>query len=952
MYGKMEHKRLNLIIAGGVFLISFIVLFLTTQSSVPFWDCSESSAAASLLQVPHPPGAPFHTLLGRIFMMIPFFELGFRMNLLSTLTGALTIALTYLSCVILILKWRGIPKNITDKLLMYGSSAIGALSLSFSDTFWFNAVESEVYAPSLFLLALIVWLALHWSTVSETTERSEKYFLLILYLFGLSVGVHQLSLLAFFSVALIYYFEKYEFTIKSFAIFCGISIAAFLFIYKGILTGLPVLLSGSGGEVVFFILIALILYGIYYSYKNYNGILNFALLAIVMIILGYSTYSIIVIRAGKGLALNQNNPDSFGKLSSYIGREQYGDWPIINFDKTKYDGKLFPRRWTDESYRKERFKNYKSDMDYFIRYQFYNMWFRYLLFNFAGRAGDIQDSPPALFGKADEKWIIGREGAFPNRYFAIPFIIGLLGAVYHLLKDKKLGSVIWVLFIITGFGLMVYQNMQDPQPRERDYFFVGSFYVFAIWIGLGMAAIFELLEKKISFINNNKNVFAGILCIGAIAIPGNMLYQNYYDHNRHNNYLAWDFAYNMLQSCPKDAILFTNGDNDTFPVWYLQDAEGIRRDVRLVNLSLVNMSWYALQLKNDTPYGAKKVPISLTDQEIDQNNRKFHEWEKSKVVNIPVPKKVFKRFLNEELKNQGEFKSLLSYSMEHYDDTSKYPANISFNVKSYYALSDRSGKTHHGIRTQDVMIMDIIRTNNWERPICFAISNTTDTRIGLDTYLRNEGLVYRLTPFNLNTRYEYINPKLVYDQLMNEPEEYSKEYKPGLKFRQLNNPGLYLDEPAMRLAQNYRTIFMSLAAYFISYPQDYAKAYEVLKLMEKKLPESTIYFDYRMKYNLLQYYHTLNKKEDFDKLFTSTEKDCLLEIEKDPDNTRNQWNPYNLLIELYQSTGNYDKEMEILNKLKVIYPQNAGLQNRIDEVNRLKNPPKEILKTDSNNNKE
>jgi hypothetical protein len=563
----MDHKKLNRIIAGIVFLISLVVLTITTQSSVPFWDCGEFTAAAYLLQVPHPPGAPLHSLLGHIFLMFPFLEIAFRMNWMSALSGALTVMLTYLSTVILIMLWRGMPKTLTDKLIVYGSSIIGALAFSFSDTFWFNAVESEVYSPSLFLLVLVVWLALHWLTIDDKEERSEKYFLLIAYLFGLSIGVHQLSLLAFFSVALIYYFKKFEFNIKSFIIFSVVCVITFLFIYKGVLTGLPQMLDTSGERAIVIILALGLIFGVYYSFKNDKGWINFACLSILLIVLGYSTYTIIPIRANKGLALNQNNPNTMERFVSFINREQYGDWPIVNFDKTKWDGKLFPRRWTDEGYRVEKFKNYKSDLDYFIRYQLYNMYIRYLFWNFAGRMGDVQDAPPAFFNKTDTKWIESVNNQFPNRYYAIPLLLGLIGAFYHPWRDKKFGFTFWVLFIVTGLGFVIYNNMQEPQPRERDYFYVGSFYVFAVWIGLGIAGILESIEKSVKSPGMRRNIAVGFLSLAFLAVPVNMLYQNFDDHNRSGNYLTWDFAYNMLQSCPKDAILFTVGDNDTFPIW-------------------------------------------------------------------------------------------------------------------------------------------------------------------------------------------------------------------------------------------------------------------------------------------------------------------------------------------------------------------------------------------------
>ena len=935
----MGHKKQNRIVALILFIISLLILTITTQDSVPFWDCGEFTAAAYLLQVPHPPGAPLHSLLGRIFLMIPFYpEIAFRMNFMSALAGALTVLMLYLSSVIIITRWRGIPETIIDKVIVYGSSAIGALTLSFSDTFWFNAVESEVYSPSLFLLAFVVWLALHWWDISDKEERSERYFLLIGYLFGLSIGVHQLSLLAFFTVALIYYFKKYEFSIKSFAIFSFIILIIFAIMYKGIITGIPTMLDTSSERIVFFLIVAIVLYGLYYAQKHSKGLISMGLLFIVLMVIGYSTYTLIVIRAGKGLAMNENNPQNLEKLVSYLSREQYGDYPVINFDKNKWNGKLFPRRWTDEGYRVERFKNYSSDWDYFVRYQFYNMWFRYLLWNFVGRAGDVQDAPFILLGKVDDSWIVGEPGTFfPNRYYAIPFLLGLIGALYHLYKDKKFGFSIWVLFIITGFGLMFYQNMQDPQPRERDYFFVGSFYVYALWVGIGVAAIFEMIEKSKNYIRENKNVLVGLLALFVIIIPGNMLYQNFDDHNRHGNHLAWDFAYNLLQSCPKDAILFTNGDNDTFPIWYIQDVEGVRRDVRLVNLSLINTDWYALQMKNETPYGAKKVPITYSDEQIKDMVIRLHPWDENRQIKIPVPKEVYRKFLEEEYKNiSDDYKTTALALPKNVSDTLNYPDTISFNMKASISMPDRRGIMHYGVRAQELFVLDIILNSNWERPICFSMTCSPETRIGLDSYFRMEGLVYRLTPFKSTSPNEYINPKVVWEHLNNEPQGFSTEPAYGYKFTNLNNPKTYLDENALRLAQNYRSVFTNLASYFINIQQDKEKAEKVIDLMTRKISEETIPLDYRMKYNLVLFYNVMGKKKEFDDMVQKIEDQCLALINKNPMDITGPWNPYRVLMDVYEISKQYDKEIDLLKRVQLYFPEAVDVKNKIAIVQKLK----------------
>jgi hypothetical protein len=923
-----------------VFAISIIVLAMTTQVSVPFWDCGEFTASAFLLQVPHPPGAPLQAIIGRFFLMIPFYpEIAFRMNFMSAITGALTVMLLYLSSVILIKKWRGVPETFIDKLIVYGSSVIGALTLSFSDTFWFNAVESEVYSPSLFLLAFVVWLALHWWTVSDKEEKSERLFLLIGYLFGLAIGVHQLSLLAFFTVALIYYFKKYDVTIKSFAIFSVIATVIFVIMYKGVLTGIPTMLDTSAERTIFALIAVAVIYGLYYAQKYQKGILSTGLLFLVLMVIGYSTYTLIVIRADKGLAMNENNPKTIENLVSYLGREQYGDYPIVNFDKTKWGGKLLPRRWTDEAYRVQKFKDYTSDWDYFVRYQFYNMWFRYLLWNFVGRAGDNQDAPPAFTGKVDDKWIVGEPGHdFPNRYYAIPFILGLIGSLYHLYKDKKFGFSIWVLFIITGFGLMVYQNMQNPQPRERDYFFVGSFYVYALWVGLGVAAILEMIEKSKNALKENKNIYAGLIAVFIILVPGNMLYQNYNDHNRHGNYLAWDFAYNLLQSCPKDAILFTNGDNDTFPIWYIQDVEGVRRDVRLVNLSLINTDWYTLQMKNETPYNSKKVPMNYSDDQIRGMINRYHEWPESKQINLPVSKEVYKNFLNEEFNNiSKDFKTTVLGLPKSVSDTSSFPGMIGFTMRATYSTPNGRGQTLYGVRAQDLFILDILKANNWARPICFSMTCSPDSRIGLDNYLRMEGLTLRLTPFKSTSQNDFINPRIMWEQLMKEPEGFSKQPAYGLKFRNMNNSNVYFDDNAFRLAQNYRSVFMNLASYFVNNTPNKEKALAVINMMESKIGGENVPMDYKMKYNLALFYHALGQKQKFEEMTNNVEADCLKKIENNPMDVNGPWNPYRVLMDVYELSKQYDKELTLLNKLEVLFPQAGDVKHKINQIQKLKN---------------
>jgi hypothetical protein len=483
--------------------------------------------------------------------------------------------------------------------------------------------------------------------------------------------------------------------------------------------------------------------------------------------------------------------------------------------------------------------------------------------------------------------------------------------------------------------------MQNPQPRERDYFFVGSFYVFAIWISLGVAGIIEMIMVGKKELAENKTVTIGILGILFVAIPINMLYQNFDNHNRNGNYLAWDFSYNLLQSCPKDAILFCAGDNDTFPLWYLQDAEEIRRDVRIVNLSLINTDWYPLQMKNDTPYGAKKVPMTLTDDQIVEiARRQFYEWGKSQKIEILVPNEVYSNFIKEEKETPKEFKSLITLSKM--DNLDTIPDKITIDVNSTFSYQDPRGQAHYGLRAQDIFMLNIIQTNNWERPICFYVGVPQSMRIGIDNYLRMEGLVYRLTPLNLNTRGEFINIKDAYEHLTKEPEGFSKDPQTGFKFRNLNKPDLYFDENGMRTAQDYRAIFTSIAWFFNNYLQDKQRAAEILSIMRKKVSEQTVTLDDQRKYPLLILYNNIGQKDEVQRLALDIEKDCLIEIERNPINLNSQDSPYRILLGLYEITKEYNKEIEIYNKLLIFFPNDEGIKNKINELRDLANKNRNI----------
>ncbi|MCX7762250.1 MAG: DUF2723 domain-containing protein [Candidatus Kryptonium sp.] len=894
----MNKFKINHIIGLALFLVSFIVYALTVQPSVPFWDCGEFIAVSYSLGVPHPPGAPFFIIIGRIATLLPIAEdIAKRVNLVSAFVSALTVMFLYLITVKLILRWKPNPQTLIDKLAVYGAPVVGALSLAFSDTFWFNAVETEVYAPSLFLMSFALWLGMIWFEKAENIE-SDRLILLIAYVIGLSIGVHLLSILTIFTLALIAYFRfREKIDLKSFTLMGIIAVGIFFLIYKVIIFWIPSMLDDM--PAVPAIIAIAVSYGIYYAYRHKQRIVFTFLTGILLVFLGYTTYALIIIRANDRPAINENAPDNLVRFVKYLEREQYGEQPSI-----------FKRRWSQEPAHQENYQKYSSDWDYFLKYQLNHMYLRYFLWNFVGRAGDIQDAPIA-FIKAESGW--GKPEEFPNRYFALPLLVGLFGLYYHYRKDWKMFLSYLSLFLVTGIGLAIYLNMPEPQPRERDYVFVGSFFAFAIWIGIGVAGLIELLNELIK--TEIKKVYAiAVLVVSIFAVPFNMLVQNWDDHDRSGNYVPWDYSYNLLQSCEKDAILFTNGDNDTFPLWYLQVVEGIRRDVRVVNLSLLNTDWYILQLKHEEPYGAKKVPISLSDNIIRQIG--LVQWE-PRDVTIPVPREVYEKFgiTDTSIINQGKI-------------TFRMPNTIQFGeIKA--------------IRVQDILVRDIIETNRWERPIYFAVTVSPDNFIGLDEYLRMEGLAYRVVPFkNPKGSPTFIEENIMRQCLFNEPKDFYREPHYGFKFRNLDNPKVHFFETDRNLMQNYRNAFLKLAIYYYENNRDTLKVLEVLDHMESKIPNNVLPMDYRLRYDVARLYDIVGARDKFMKIAKEIEPIALEQIERDPANIYGEYNPYVILVNLYEMMGEYQKAIDILNRVLVYYPQQYQHLVR-DRIERLQAKLKE-----------
>jgi tetratricopeptide (TPR) repeat protein len=443
-----------------------------------------------------------------------------------------------------------------------------------------------------------------------------------------------------------------------------------------------------------------------------------------------------------------------------------------------------------------------------------------------------------------------------------------------------------------------YQNQQQPQPRERDYFYVGAFFVYSIWIAIGTRGILDLIVSQFKKTNFLKPVYLFVLALIFVAVPVTMFASNYFTHDRSRNYIPWDYAYNLLQSVAPNSVLFTNGDNDTFPLWYLQDVEGVRRDVRIANLSLLNTPWYIKQLKNTAPYGSQKVALSMSDKEIERIGPS--RWE-PQTMNLAIPQSVFAEagITDTAITNRGS----ISWEMKN---TTTYG-----NIKV--------------VRVQDLVALNIMQSANWERPVYYAVTCSENSRLGLEEYLQMEGMAFRLVPEKREKPGYYLNEELMRAQLFNEPEEYSISYQPGFKFRGLNDPTVFLDENHQRLSQNYRNSFLRLAIYYLD-KSEKEKAVEVLDKMEEKLPRSNISLRYELLYDISNLYYSAGGIEQYAVLANELEPIMVASLEASPRDFQRQYNPYVVLRDIYENRADYQKLVELFSRLEKEIPGDENVK--------------------------
>jgi hypothetical protein len=905
----MKNYRLVNNIAGwAVFLVAAFTYLMTIEPTASLWDCGEFIASGFKLEVGHPPGNPVFMVLARFFTLFAggnTSKVAVTVNSMSALASAFTIlflfwTITHLARKILLKKDD--QYTVSRITAVMAAGIVGALAYTFSDSFWFSAVEGEVYATSSLFTALVFWAILKWENVAEE-KYANRWIILIAFLMGLSIGVHLLNLLAIPAIVLVYYFRKFEFSWKGLSVSLATSFILLALLLYGIIPGVVTIssrfdkffvnalgLPANSGMVFHMILLTMLfVFAVKFSYSSSNksrtgvlaiaalfftgiwivsgslflnilvlsfisgvlwymagknrAVLNTVLLAVMVILIGYSANAIIVIRASVNTPLNENNPSNPFNLLYFLNREQYGERPLLRgayFNapvidykdgKPKYsleNGKyiisgynleriydprfitLFPRMWSDQSDHQEIYKEwgritgtnvqvtdqagekkivkkprFSENLRFMFSYQFGYMYFRYFMWNFSGKQNDTQGTGGAVNGN----WITGiraldeprlgtsdlpadlKNDTSRNKYYLLPFLLGLAGMLFHLNRDNRDWGIILLLFIMTGLAIVFYLNQYPNQPRERDYAYAGSFYFYAVWIGLGVLALFEWLSKLTG--EKIAAPITGLLCF--FAVPVIMGSQNWDDHDRSGRYLARDVAFDYLNSCAPGAILFTNGDNDTFPLWYAQEVEGCRTDVRVCNLMLLNTDWYITQMKYKM-YDSDPLPVTLPVKKYyDGVNNQVFIVEKTK---DPVDISTIIDWVNSENKA-----TKVQAAAELYDiipsRTIRIPVDRDKVIASGTVKPEDADKIvpyiditlkGNAILKSQLIVLDILAHNDWKRPIYFVTGYHNDA-MGLEEYFQMEGLAYRLVPIKSQNiswlDYGRIDTDILYDNMMN-----------------------------------------------------------------------------------------------------------------------------------------------------------------------------------------
>jgi len=851
---KKQFTRINRIISLCVAVLASLVYLMTIEPTTSFWDCGEFIASSYKLEVGHPPGNPVFNLFARIFTL--FTDAGHAavaVNAMSALCSGFTIFFLYLTIVHFgrrIYEKRGKEITKAAATALFGAGVVGAFAYCFSDTFWFSAVEGEVYAMSSLFTAIVFWAALKWEEQADT-PYANRWLILICFLMGLSIGVHLLNLLTIPAIVFLIYYKKHKQPVTfwravGILALSGVILAVILF---GIIPYLPRLAAGVdrlfvngfgapfnlGAAIFMALFLAACFLLLYVFRKKDKALAHTVTLMVTTIILGYSLFTVTVIRSSAGTPTNEYQPDNPYSLIRYLGREQYGSNPIvygqmftspyeieekpyytpldgkyfhaINVDATFPSGTkaLFPRMWNgfDERY-KEFYKSYVSDyttrrtsiygrntnfqmpkmkdnLHFFFNYQVNYMYLRYFMWNFAGRQNDLHGQVPGDLTNGNwesgitflDQIRLGDQSEAPdylahnrgkNHYFFLPLILGLIGFFFQLRHDPRNSWITGLLFLLTGLAIVVYLNQPPFQVRERDYAYAGSFYIFALWIGLGVLALqnwFGKLSKK----PDGMPAAALAVALG-LVVPVLMGCQNWDDHDRSGRYTVRDMAWNHLNSCGPNALLVTHGDNDTFPLWYAQEVEGIRTDVRIVNSSLLGTDWYIDQMKCRF-YDSDPVNISIPRKQYLYGTNDFTPV--IDVVDYPVLASeaisVFKdeRYTREGVDFVPGHKLLVPVNKENAIAAGIVKESMRDSIQDYISL-EISG---NNLSKFDLIMLDILANYDWSRPICFV--SRGETKLGLEPWLQFDGFVYKLVPFlnDYSDREATLDIDVMYDRLMN-----------------------------------------------------------------------------------------------------------------------------------------------------------------------------------------
>ena len=1030
------YKLLNNIAGWVVFAIASTVYLLTIEPTASFWDCPEFIASAYKLEVGHPPGNPIFMMTANLFMQLTS-DLTLKaamVNGMSAIFSGLTIlflfwSITHLARKILLKENEESSDSISLSKItgILGCGVVGALAYTFSDTFWFSAVEAEVYATSSLMTALVFWLVLKWENVANE-PYADRWLILIAYVIGVSIAVHLLNLLCIPAIVLVYYFKKYPNpNLKGSIIALLISFGLLAIILFGIIQGLMKVAGwfellfvnqfglpyNSGVAFYMVLVVSIIIWGVwetmrekhdamrtkiafilaigllgipfmgnnifigilllaiftivFFYYKKINPVaINTILLGLFVILIGYSSFALIMIRSTSNPPMDQNSPEDIFTLRTYLGREQYGETPLIygqtfvserkiNKERNAYVSKddgpvwvqvakhdpsekdryfvsyrkvrsvnadelntLFPRMFSDQ---KDHISGYKywanitdrnskrvrvmtgdgpktvfkptfiHNLRYFFSYQVNFMYWRYFMWNFSGRQNDIQGHG----GITNGNWLtgikfldairLGPQDDLPdsivnnkgyNRFYMLPLLLGILGIFFQIYSGKKGVQGFWItfmLFFMLVLAIVIYLNQKPFEPRERDYAYAGSFYAFAIWIGLGVAGVIQALTKYAKMKDLPAAIAGSVLCL---LVPVQMASQTWDDHDRSKRFMCKDFGYNYLTTCEPNAIIFTMGDNDTFPLWYSQEVEGYRTDVRVCNLSYLQTDWYIDQMKRQA-YDSDPLPISWKRTDYIQGNHDLAIIHPQSDQPLDVAS-ALEWIRSDDLRTKRIPNSIYRDIDNVRTNTLYIPIDSMVVVKSgvvkqeYYNLIEKELVIYLGdivdlegnivergkswLDKKDMIILDMLRNNkDWSRPIYFAITVSSDQYLRLDPYFRQDGIAYRIVPYNTRENSD-VDTDILYEKLMH-------EYRWG----NLDKPGLYIDENAMRMAKNYRSMFGKLARNLIA-EEKMEKAKEVLDYSLTVLPDYNIPYDVST-YEIGFLYYTLGDIEKAREIYDS-----------------------------------------------------------------------------------